>query len=96
MRWRRDDVGFELGAAAVAAIIVMGPLIIGMAVALAVVWPEVPVGPLLAVFLPLGLILPLVLYPMSYTVWQAVDVMMRPVTVDDFDVAHLDSALDGG
>ena len=33
-----------------------------------------------------ALILPIVLYPMSYTMWQALDIAMRPVTVDDFDL----------
>ena len=30
--------------------------------------------------------LPIVLYPVSYTVWQALDIAMRPVTVDDFEL----------
>lgn len=66
-----------------AAIIVMGPLVVALAVVLAITWPEVPVVPLLAVFLPAGLVLPIVLYPVSYTMWQAVDIVMRPVTAAD-------------
>lgn len=77
-----------------AAIIVMGPLMVALGVTLAILWPDVPVVPLLAVFLPTGLIMPIVLYPVSYTMWQAIDVMMRPPEPGDFDVAHLDSDLD--
>ena len=33
-----------------------------------------------------AVILPIVLYPVSYTMWQALDIAMRPVTVDDFDL----------
>ncbi|MEM8746169.1 MAG: DUF983 domain-containing protein [Actinomycetota bacterium] len=84
LAWRRDDVGFELGAAAMAAIIVMGPLVLALGVTLVITWPEVPVVPLLSVFLPLGLILPIVLYPVSYTMWQAVDLRMRPASPPDF------------
>ncbi len=86
LRWRRDDVGFELGAAAMAAIITLGPLIAALGVIVAVTWPTVAVVPTMAVLVPSAVILPVVLYPVSYTMWQAVDIAMRPVTVDDFDL----------
>lgn len=89
LRWRRGDVGFELGAAAVAAIITLGPLIIGLGAALAITWPEAPVAPLLAIFLPLALLLPIVTYPLSYTMWQAVDLTVREVSPDDFSAEHI-------
>jgi uncharacterized protein (DUF983 family) len=93
LRWRRDDVGFELGAAAMAALICIGPLVLLLGITLAVLWPEVPVIPLLATFLPGGLILPVALYPTSYTMWQAIDLLMRPASPEDFDVSHLDVEL---
>ena len=40
LRWRRGDVGFELGAASMAAIIVLGPLIVGLGVMAALTWPD--------------------------------------------------------
>ena len=86
LRWRRDDVGFELGAAAIAAIIVMGPLVLLLAAVLAITWPDVAVVPLLTVFVPSAIVLPVVLYPVSYTMWQAVDLRMRPPTAGDYDV----------
>ena len=67
-----------------AAIIVMGPLVLALGVTLVITWPEVPVVPLLSVFLPLGLILPIVLYPVSYTMRQAVDLRLRPASPPDF------------
>lgn len=91
LQWRRGDVGFELGAAATAAGIVLGPLVVGMGVALALTWPEVRVLPTTVVFLVFGAALPIVLYPVSYTMWQAVDLMMRPVEPDDFDLDHLET-----
>ncbi len=44
--------------------------------------------------------LPIVLYPVSYTLWQALDIAMRPVTVDDFELIEPlevrgDGAIDG-
>lgn len=86
LRWRRGDVGYELGAAAVAAIIVLGPLVLALGAVIAITWPDVEVVPMLAVFFPLGLLLPVLLYPVSYTIWQAIDVMMRPpIEPDDFE-----------
>lgn len=85
LNWRRDDVGYELGAAATAAIICMGPLVILLGIIVAVTWPEVNAVPLFIV-LGLGAIgLPLLLYPSSYTMWQGVDIIMRPPQPEDFE-----------
>ncbi len=84
LRWRRGDVGFELGAAAIAAIICMGPLVIALGVMVALTWPELSVVPLVAVLGVGALVLPVLLYPSSYTIWQALDLVMRPVSPDDF------------
>ena len=73
-----------------AAIIAVGPLVVLLGIVLAITWPDVRVVPTLAVFLPTALVLPIVLYPMSYTMWQAVDLMMRPVEPEHFDLEHLD------
>jgi|GEM_PF-6533456 len=78
-----------------AAMIVLGPLILGLGAVLAITWPEIEVVPLTVLFLVAGLILPVVLYPLSYTLWQCVDLVMRPVEVDHFDVDHLDMPDDG-
>ena len=72
-----------------AAVITLGPLLVVLAVALVVVWPTIPVGPLLVFFIPSALLLPLVTYPLSYTVWQALDLAMRPVQPDDFDAEFI-------
>lgn len=89
LRWRRGDVGFELGAAAMAAMLTLGPLLVALAAALAVTWPDVAVIPLLAVFVPSTLLLPIITYPLSYTVWQAIDLTWREVSPDDFDAEHI-------
>ncbi len=75
--WRRGDVGFELGAAAVSAVICMGLLVVAMVVGIVLTLPDIPVVPLLVVLGGGALVLPVVVYPVSYTVWQAVDLTMR-------------------
>ena len=89
-------MGFELGAASIAAIITLGPLVLGLGVMMAITWPEVAVGPMFVVLGAGALILPIVLYPVSYTVWQAVDIAMRPVTIDDFDLLEPSEASPAG
>ena len=69
-----------------AAIIVLGPLILGLGVMAALTWPDIAVVPMLVVLGAAAVILPVVLYPVSYTMWQALDIAMRPVTPDDFDL----------
>lgn len=84
LRWRRGDVGFELGAATIAAIVTMGSLIVALGVSLAVTWPEVAVVPLLVTLGIAGIVVPIVIYPITYTVWQALDLVMRPASPSDF------------
>lgn len=94
LRWRRGDVGFELGAAAIAAILTLGPLILALGIILAITWPTVAVLPLLVVLGAAAVILPIITYPLSYTIWQSLDVLMRPVEIDDFDARRiLDASL---
>lgn len=85
LRWRRDDVGYELGAAAMAAIITLGPLMLLLLALVVVTWPEIEV---VMMFIVLGvgaLVLPFFTYPRAYIMWQAVDIVMRPVEPGDFD-----------
>jgi uncharacterized protein (DUF983 family) len=92
LTWRRDDVGFELGAATAAVILTMVPLIGALAVVGAVTWPDLAVIPMLVILGAAACVLPVVMYPISYTAWQAVDIAMRPVDLDrDFvDPRRLD------
>ena len=47
-------------------------------------WPEVAVVPLLVVLGVAGVVIPIAIYPITFTSWQALDLVMRPVTADDF------------
>lgn len=85
LRWRRGDVGYELGAAGTTAIITFGPLVVVLGIMTAVMWPDVDVVPMFAVLVVLAIVLPFVTYGPSYTMWQAVDIVMRPPEPGDFD-----------
>ena len=59
-------------------IVVFGTLIVGLVVAVAVTLPDIPVVPLVVALGAVAIIMPIVIYPVSYTLWQAVDVAMHP------------------
>lgn len=82
--WHRGYEGFELGAMAINAVISLGLLVVGMVIGILVTWPDIAVLPLLLVLGAVAIVLPLALYPVTYTVWQAVDLAMRPPEPSDF------------
>jgi uncharacterized protein (DUF983 family) len=67
------EAGYWIGAMAINIGVVIGLFAIGLVVALALTIPDVPVGLLLAIFVPLMIVLPVVFYPFSKTVWMAFD-----------------------
>ena len=56
-----------------------------LGVVVAITWPEIEMAPLFVAFGVGALVLPILLYPSSYTMWQGVDILMRPPQPEDFD-----------
>jgi uncharacterized protein (DUF983 family) len=82
--WQRGYEGFELGAMAISAVIVLGTLIAAMVVGIVATLPDIAVVPLLVILGAGAVVLPMLVYPVSYTVWQAIDLAMRPPQPEDF------------
>ena len=78
IEWRRGYEGFELGALAISAVLVLGTLVVAMTIGLILTLPDVEVLPLLLILGAGAIVLPILLYPISWTLWQAVDLTMRP------------------
>ena len=76
--WHRGYEGFELGAMAINAVVCFGLLIVGIGIGVVATWPDIAVLPLLLILGIGAVLLPIVIYPLSYTVWQAVDLAMHP------------------
>jgi len=78
--YRRGDHAFELGALTANIILTFTAILITILVTVVATLPEVQVwwvvGPATAV----ALIGPALFYPVSYTLWQAIDLWMRPPT----------------
>lgn len=83
LRWERNYEGFMLGAMAISFITTGGSLLITMAIGVIASYPQVALVPVLVSTVSVTLIVGIFGYPISYTLWQAVDLYLRPVTEDD-------------
>jgi uncharacterized protein (DUF983 family) len=77
-RYERDP-GFLLGALTVNTVVTFGVLAVILVVGFVVTYPDIAMVPILAVALPAVVVVPIVFYPFSYTIWSAVDLAMRPL-----------------
>jgi hypothetical protein len=65
--------GYWAGALAINIGLAGATFVVAFGVALALTVPDVPVLPLLAILVPLMIVVPLLGYPFSKTIWVAVD-----------------------
>jgi hypothetical protein len=72
LHFEREE-GYWAGALAINIILVGGLFVVMFAIAIALTYPELPVGPLLAILVPVMIVGPIVAYPFSKTLWVAVD-----------------------
>ena len=85
---QRGQDGFELGAATVNAVLCLGALIAAAAVSIVTTYPDVAAVPLIIVLSAVAVVLPVLLYPFTYTIWFAVELVMEPPSVKDLDAAR--------
>lgn len=83
--WRRGYEGFELGALAISAMVCFGVLIAGLTVGIIATSPDIPVFGMVVTLGIAATVLPVIVYPVSYTTWQAVDLAMHPPEPNDPD-----------
>lgn len=67
-------------------IVSFGLLIVGLVVGIVATLPDVEVRSLVLGLGAAAVLLPLFFYPISYTLWQGVDLMMHPPVADDFEI----------
>ena len=83
VKWQRNTEGFQLGAAAINIIVTGGSLLTVMFIGVILTYPEVPTWPLIAVVGSVALLVGIGGYPMSYTIWFAVDLFMNHLSDDE-------------
>jgi uncharacterized protein (DUF983 family) len=77
LRWRRGQDGFETGAMTINTIATFGLLTVVLIVVTVATYPELPIVPFVISMLVAAVVVPVVLYPFSYTGWSAVDLAMH-------------------
>jgi len=60
-------------------IITFGLILVTLLIGVAIQWPDINPGPLLAVMLPIAILVPLVFHPTAKTLWVAIDLALRPL-----------------
>ena len=75
--------GHWLGALGINTIVSFGSLMLTLAIGFVVTYPDIAVGPLLAIAVPEAIIVPLFCYPFSKSLWSAIDLAMRPLEPGD-------------
>jgi len=83
IRWQRNYEGFMLGAMAISFITTGGSLLITMGAGVILTYPDVALVPVLGSTVLVTLLVGVGGYPISYTVWQAIDLSLRPLSEDD-------------
>ena len=83
LRWERNYEGFMLGAMAISFITTGGSLLVTMLIGVVSTYPDVPLVPVLGSTIAVTLLVGVFGYPVSYTLWQAIDLYLRPVSEDD-------------
>lgn len=81
--YRRGDDAFELGAITANIILTFGSILLSILVLVSITAPDVPIALVTIVGASIALIGPALFYPLSFTLWQAVDLWMRPPTAGE-------------
>ena len=64
-------------------VITFAVLAIGMLIGFIVTYPEVAVGPMIATLIGVAVLLPIVIYPLTFTIWFAFDVVTHPPSAEE-------------
>ena len=77
IRWRREE-GFELGALTINTILTFATITIVMVTVIASTLPDIPAVPLVASLAGIAVVMPVLIYPFTYTLWLAFDLRVHP------------------
>ena len=77
--WQRNTQGFVLGALAINFVVTGGALITTLVIGVVISYPELAILQLLVSTVGVTLFVGVFGYPISYTTWLAVDLIMRPL-----------------
>ena len=76
IHWRREE-GFELGAVTVNIVLTFIVLTAAMTVGFVTTSPDIPVVPMVLALVGVAVLMPIVIYPFTFTIWLAFDLAVR-------------------
>jgi uncharacterized protein (DUF983 family) len=76
IRWRREE-GFELGAITINTILTFIVLTAAMTVGFITTSPDIPVLPMVLSLVGVAVLMPIVIYPFTFTIWLALDIAVH-------------------
>ena len=82
MRWRREE-GFEFGAVALNTVITFAALAIGLLIGSILSYPDIAVRPIIFALIGVAILMPVAIYPLTFTLWFAIDVLSHPPSTDE-------------
>jgi uncharacterized protein (DUF983 family) len=85
--WRREE-GFELGAVTMNTIVTFGALTVFMVVGFVMTVPDVPVFEFVVGLMAVGILMPILIYPFTYTMWLALDLTVHPPDAKELAAAE--------
>ena len=83
MKRTRDTDGHELGSMTIASVLNIVLIMAAIGIAVAITAPDVPVLTLYIVLASAALVFPVLTWPITHTLWMAIDLIVRPVGVDE-------------
>ncbi len=87
LRWDRDQPGFELGAMSVAVLITGGAIVVLLVVGIITTYPDIAVVPLMLIGFVIAVVVPVLTYPLTYTLWSAFDLAVHPPEPRELEAA---------
>lgn len=92
LRFERIE-GHWSGDLGINTIVSFGALFVTLVVGFALTYPDIPAVPLFACAVGVAVVVPLVFFPFSKTLWLAMDLMMRPLEPGEVDPAYAPASL---
>jgi len=83
LRRTRGVDGHELGALTIGLVLNIGLVIAAVGIAVALTVPDVPVVTLYVILASAAIVIPVVTWPLTHTIWIAIDLRVRPVGDDE-------------
>lgn len=77
--------GHWIGAIGLNTIVTFGVLLVSLVVSFILTFPDFPVVPLMVFHVGLALVVPILFFPVSRTLWTAIDIAMRPLEPHEVD-----------